>query len=192
MTTNVERVNPPDDADERQASTLLFELDRDERQRERERQREHARKWQRWDAANRDLKSRCGFCGLTSMRDTALRVLAADFAGAGAMGHLEVGFCSICLNLWRSYDHARNQPAMVMWKSLKRHDMGAYYPAKDSPNAERARAGLSWAGWTFRARVAGADEVGDETVAYSHLQGLKPDVIDFTPQMPQPVMARRL
>lgn len=192
MTTNVERANPPDDADERQASTLLYELDRDERQRQREAQRAHARAWLRYDAACRDLRTRCGFCGLTSMSDTALRVLAADFAGPGAMGHIEIGFDSICLNLWRTYDQTRNQPQLVLWKSIKRAGLAEYHPAKDSHNADRARVGLSWAGWTYRARTAGADDPGDIKVPYSHLEGIKASMIDFSPLMPEPVMARRL
>ena len=197
MTTNVRRASETDESlGQAVARRILLELksqqDRDERLAAREAQRSHARKWFQWDAANRDLRSRCGFCGQTSMRDTSLRVIAADFAGVGAHGHLAIGFCSICGNLFRQYDATRNQPAMVLWKSIKRAGLADYYPAKDHPDNERARVGLSWAGWTFRARVAGDEDPGDETVAYSHLQGIEPDVLDYSPSQPIPAMPRRL
>ncbi len=46
--------------------------------------------------------------------------------------------------------------------------------------------------FAYRARVAGADGLGDPDKPFSHLEGLRAEGIDWNPQMPEPSMPRRL
>lgn len=189
------KIEAPSD---RELAQLKFDLDRSEREARRQAQREHGVRWHDWDESTRDLAARCAFCGMSAATYyNAVRLVAQDWAGTGASGHLSLGFCAFCGKLYRFT--GTEAAAVALSGSLERADMAGYYPspARDEAasiraNNRRARAGLSWAGWAFRARVAGAEDPGDVKIPYSHLEGLKPSVIDFAPQMPEPELPRRL
>ncbi len=193
--TNVRRVREPDtDAqDRRQADELLRGLDREERAEKRRAQRRHAAAYRRWDEATRDLKSRCGYCGRPAVEGAGTRVMGREWVSDDALGHINVGRCRICLALYRSQALGQiplNVDRLVITAALTKAALEKYSPGRDLWT--RKLSGLSWASFAYRARVAGADDPGDPEVAFSHLQGLRPEGIDWSPVMTEPVMARRL
>lgn len=185
---------------DRELRELAHQVERDARAEKVRAQREHGVAFMRWDLATRDLVERCAFCGMSAASHAGtVRVLAMDWSGAEATGHLSVGFCASCGNLYRTYAGGRNAEAVTLSESLKRADMAEYYPSPASDDASsirannrRARHGLTWAGAAHRARIGGLEDPGSPDVGYSHLSGIKADVVDFSPSQPEPSMPRRL